>query len=99
VRVDTGCDGVATEGGMGVIWVMTPVDEHPDRLVDRRQFVQSSQLRSQRFGWKIGVDYDDAVFVAVAVAPVIILTLNMLHSIEWIVGQVRAGPSQPGRRV
>ena len=36
---DAGGDGVAMERGMGLIGVVTLVDEHPDRPVDRRHVV------------------------------------------------------------
>ena len=37
VGFDAGGDGVAVERGMGLIGVVSLVDEHPDRPVDRRR--------------------------------------------------------------
>ena len=37
VGFDAGGDGVAVERGMGPIGVVSLVDEHPDRPVDRRR--------------------------------------------------------------
>ena len=39
VGFDAGGDGVAVERGMGLIGVVSSVDEHPDRPVDRRHVV------------------------------------------------------------
>jgi hypothetical protein len=39
VGFDAGGDGVAVERGMGLIGVVSSVDDHPDRPVDRRQVV------------------------------------------------------------
>ena len=39
VGFDAGGDGVAMERGMGLIGVVSLVDEHPDRPVDRRHVV------------------------------------------------------------
>jgi hypothetical protein len=39
VGFDAGGDGVAVERGMGLIGVVSLVDEHPDRPVDRRHVV------------------------------------------------------------
>ena len=39
VGYDAGGDGVAMERGMGLIGVVSLVDEHPDRPVDRRHVV------------------------------------------------------------
>jgi hypothetical protein len=39
VWFDAGGDGVAVERGMGLIGVVSLVDEHPDRPIDRRHVV------------------------------------------------------------